>query len=68
MADDATPKTSRTHLRGFASMDPERRRVIAALGGASTPPAKRSFSVNPELAAEAGSLGGRAKARRRAGA
>jgi general stress protein YciG len=45
--------------RGFASMDPEKRRAIARLGGLSVPVEKRSFSQNPRLAAEAGRKGGR---------
>jgi len=48
-------------LRGFASMDPARRAVIAAKGGASVPSDKRSFSKNRELAATAGRKGGATK-------
>jgi general stress protein YciG len=44
--------------RGFAAMDPERRREIARKGGASVPSEKRSFSKNKELATEAGRKGG----------
>jgi general stress protein YciG len=44
--------------RGFAAISPERRREIAASGGASVPPGKRSFSQNRELAASAGRIGG----------
>jgi uncharacterized protein len=44
--------------RGFAAMDPERRREIARRGGSSVPPEKRSFSQNKELAATAGTKGG----------
>ena len=44
--------------RGFAAMDPERRREIAEKGGASVPWDKRSFSVDRNLAAEAGRKGG----------
>ena len=44
--------------RGFASMDPEKQRLIARKGGQSVPDAKRSFSQNPELAARAGRKGG----------
>ena len=46
--------------RGFAVMDPERRRQIARLGGASVPAAKRSFAKDRELAAAAGRKGGEA--------
>ena len=35
-------------LRGFAALSPERRRELAALGGKSVPPEKRSFSQNKE--------------------
>jgi uncharacterized protein len=44
--------------RGFAAMDPERRREIARKGGGSVPKEKRSFSRHPELAASAGRKGG----------
>ena len=44
--------------RGFAAMDADRQREIARKGGESVPGAKRSFSRNPELAAEAGRKGG----------
>jgi len=44
--------------RGFASMDPERRREIARMGGKSVPPEKRSFSQNAGLAVQAGRKGG----------
>jgi general stress protein YciG len=45
--------------RGFASMDPEKLKLVASKGGKSVPPAKRSFSQNRELAAAAGSKGGK---------
>ena len=45
-------------LRGFAAMDPERRREIARKGGGSVPKEKRSFSRNHTLAASAGRKGG----------
>jgi general stress protein YciG len=51
-------KQSRTHLRGFASLTPERRREIASKGGRSVPAEKRSYSMNRELAAAAGKKGG----------
>lgn len=44
--------------RGFAAMDPEKRRAIARKGGASVPSEKRSFTKNRELAVTAGSKGG----------
>ncbi len=45
-------------LRGFAAMDPEKRREIARKGGASVNPANRSFSKDRDLAANAGRKGG----------
>ncbi|MBT9291690.1 stress-induced protein [Hyphomicrobiaceae bacterium 22] len=39
-------------------MDPVRQREIARKGGESVPHEKRSFSLNPELAAAAGRKGG----------
>ncbi len=46
--------------RGFAVMDPDRRREIAARGGASVPAEKRSFSKSRDLAISAGRTGGSA--------
>ena len=51
--------SERAHGRqGFASMDPEKRRAIAASGGRAVPPEKRPFSRDHKLAAEAGRKGG----------
>ena len=50
----------RASRRGFAAMDPERRREIARRGGASVPSEKRSFAQNRGLAADAGRKGGAA--------
>lgn len=50
----------RSSRRGFAAMDPERRREIARRGGASVPSEKRSFAKNRDLAADAGRKGGSA--------
>lgn len=44
--------------RGFASMSPERRREIAALGGKAVKPENRSFSRDRSLASDAGKVGG----------
>lgn len=44
--------------RGFAAMDPDRRREVAAKGGKSTPKESRSFFKDPELARAAGRKGG----------
>lgn len=60
-----TVTTSRVHLRGFASLSPERRIEIARKGGASVPADKRSFSQSRDLAQSAGSKGGSAPSRRR---
>ena len=54
---DELPRASR---RGFAALDPERRREIARRGGASVPNDKRSFAQNRDLAADAGRKGGTA--------
>ena len=51
---DTRPKSR----RGFAAMDPERRREIARQGGSSVPSEKRSFAQNRDLAANAGRKGG----------
>lgn len=45
--------------RGFAAMDPDKRREIARKGGASVNPANRSFAKDRDLAAAAGAAGGR---------
>ncbi|MGH6958536.1 MAG: general stress protein [Caulobacteraceae bacterium] len=55
--DEAGRRPSR---RGFAAMDPERRREIARRGGASVPSEKRSFAQDRDLAANAGRKGGAA--------
>ncbi|MBV9996953.1 MAG: general stress protein [Caulobacteraceae bacterium] len=55
--EDADRRSSR---RGFAGMDPERRREIARRGGASVPSEKRSFAQDRDLAANAGRKGGAA--------
>jgi general stress protein YciG len=48
--------------RGFAAMSLEKRREIAARGGAAVPDHKRSFSQDRDLAAAAGRRGGEASA------
>ena len=56
-----TPDTGgKPSRRGFAAMDPERRREIARRGGASVPSDKRSFAQDRDLAANAGRKGGAA--------
>ena len=51
------PKTGKQR-RGFAAMDPDKRREIARKGGASVPNYKRSFFRDPMLAERAGRKGG----------
>lgn len=60
--------TTTKSKRGFAAMAPEKRREIAAKGGASVPAEKRSFSMNRDLAASAGRAGGSAGPRQRSDA
>ena len=54
MTDPTKPKSK----RGFASMDPDRRREVARKGGSSVQPENRSFYKNRALAAKAGHIGG----------
>ena len=54
---DQNPPRAR---RGFAAMNPERRREIARKGGASVPGEKRSFAKDRDLTASAGRKGGEA--------
>jgi general stress protein YciG len=58
--DDLKDGSRKPAKRGFAAMDPERRREIARHGGASVPSEKRSFAQNRDLAANAGRKGGAA--------
>src|SRR3954467_15825195 len=51
-------RSGNTSNRGFASMDQAKQREIARKGGQSVAPEDRTFSKNPELAAEAGRKGG----------
>lgn len=52
------PPAKTRSRRGFAAMDPEKRRRIAAKGGASVEGHKRSFAKNRDLAISAGRKGG----------
>jgi general stress protein YciG len=45
-------------LRGFAALTPERRKEIAAMGGAAVKPEQRTYSKNRDLAVSAGRKGG----------
>jgi len=49
--------------KGFACISPERRREIASMGGKSVPPEKRTYSIDPSKAAEAGAKGGIGRAK-----
>lgn len=49
-----------TKPRGFAAMDPARRREIARKGGAGIAAENRSFSKDRDLASSAGRKGGQA--------
>ena len=49
---------SRKHLRGFASMNPERRRELGSKGGRAVPPEQRMFFQDRNLASAAGKIGG----------
>jgi uncharacterized protein len=51
-------RQAKTSKRGFAAMDQAKQREIASKGGQSVPSEKRSFSKDPELAAQAGRKGG----------
>ena len=53
------PQPPKKSTRGFASMDPEKRRKIASMGGKSVSAEKRSFAQNRDLAARAGEKGGK---------
>jgi len=55
---DGTVNEGRISHRGFASMNAERQRQIAGMGGKAVPDEKRRFSQNRELAATAGRKGG----------
>ncbi len=48
--------------RGFAGMDETKQREIARKGGESVPAEKRSFSLNHDLAVQAGRKGGQSVA------
>jgi general stress protein YciG len=56
---DQPPARASKSRRGFAAMSAERQREIASKGGKSVLAEKRSFSRDPELAAEAGRKGGK---------
>jgi len=51
---------NKTKPRGFAAMDPERRRALARLGGVRAHELGVAHEFTPAEAAEAGKKGGRA--------
>lgn len=58
MAHQVSGRGENRRQRGFAAMEEERQREIAAKGGQSVPDEKRSFSQDRDLAAAAGRKGG----------
>lgn len=55
MAQQSDQQSNNTSKRGFASMDPEKRREIASKGGRAS---GGNFKNDPRRAAEAGRKGG----------
>lgn len=58
LSENTTQKT--TSKRGFASMDPQRQREIASLGGKAAHASGKAHEFNTAEAREAGRKGGRA--------
>ncbi len=58
MTDNSQPKTP--SKRGFASMDPQRQREIASLGGKAAHASGKAHEFTSAEAREAGRKGGRA--------
>ncbi|MFN3891595.1 MAG: general stress protein [Beijerinckiaceae bacterium] len=56
MSDDVEKPKSR---KGLAALSPEKRRLIASMGGKSVPKEKRTFARNRAVASAAGKKGGR---------
>ena len=61
-----TFETKAPSKRGFASMDPQRQREIASLGGKAAHASGRAHEFNSAEAREAGRKGGRAGRRKSA--
>lgn len=59
-------QTKPSSKRGFASMDPQRQREIASLGGKAAHASGRAHEFNSAEAREAGRKGGRAGRRKAA--
>ena len=66
VVDGKAPSSNRRSNRGFASMDPERRRLIAAQGGRAAHASGHAHQFNSEEARDAGRKGGRISGARRA--
>jgi general stress protein YciG len=60
MTEESNWKVVPCGKRGFASMTPEKRKEVASKGGKSVKPENRAFSVNRDLAVEAGRKSGQA--------
>lgn len=60
-------KPSRKHLRGFASMDPQRLREITSMGGKAAHKAGRAHKFTSEEARAAGRKGGLARRKKVSG-
>ncbi|MBP8061645.1 MAG: general stress protein [Polaromonas sp.] len=61
------PSQKPTSKRGFASMDPQRQKEIASLGGKAAHASGKAHEFNTAEAREAGRKGGRAGRRSAAG-
>src|SRR5688572_33073985 len=66
MAPSQNPGEGRRSLRGFASMDPERQRQIASLGGRAAHQQGTAHEFNSEEARAAGRKGGEVVSQNRA--
>jgi general stress protein YciG len=60
---DLAPMSSKKSKRGFAAIDPEQQKVIAARGGKAAHAQGRAHEFTSEEARKAGSKGGKATAR-----
>jgi uncharacterized protein len=59
MADDTNETNKPKSRKGLAALSPEKRRLIASMGGKSVPKEKRTFARNRAVASAAGKKGGR---------
>ncbi len=65
MADSSTSTSTGTSKRGFASMDPQRKREIASQGGRAAHEKGTAHEFSPEEARAAGRKGGEVVSRNR---